>query len=104
MSKLQNHSLLAAQAAVADGAALECITSPFFSGSKAKVEINCHAFTGTVVVEVSETSDFASTTDYTLVAAGGTNPSKSFFIELGQFIRGTVTVRSAGSVDVDLYS
>lgn len=103
MSKLQSAVLLAAQASVADGATLDCSVTPFVVGSTVTAEVNCDGFTGTCVIEVSETSDFASTTDYT-VTGTTTDKTKKFFIKLGSYIRGTVTVRSAGSVDVHLLS
>lgn len=89
---------------VNDGASTEMNYTPFLPGTTVACFINSSGFTGTCLVEGSDTGAFAGE-ETTLATSGALTTSDAVEIEgivLSKYMRYSVTVRSAGDVNVRL--
>jgi hypothetical protein len=97
---MQLHSLLVDAATVADGAALECRTSPFDEGKNAVMLVHSAAFNGTVKLQSSDNGTTWADVETVTEAATDRGVAKS--VTLKRYMRGSVTARTGGAVSMHL--
>jgi hypothetical protein len=101
MSNPQRKVLMAATAAVENGATIQTNVTPFLIGQTVIARIEPTAFTGTIKLQTSE--DGTTWSDHSTHAFAGTSDAaKTTVVKLAQYIRGITTVFTAGVCDVAL--